>query len=211
MLKNVDYDFISRWHKFWFLFKISYTLIFNRYNLLLAYSVSPPPIIIKILVWGWVNPLILNRLCWPLDDLADDLLDYPYPMEFSVDLHSLKFWRYNKASLGELVPLEILGKHQQDLPRGIVLPTWYFLWSVQGFDQMLQVARFTLLYRQNFMRVYRSPYSVQDAWNRSEIIMDLSSTMMDLLDCHWPQTDCLKSSDEFKTTFLSYTYFLWTC
>ena len=26
-----------------------------------------------------------------------------------------KFWRYNKASLGELVPLEILGKNQQGL------------------------------------------------------------------------------------------------
>ncbi len=35
-------------------------------------------------------------------------------------LHTLlKFRRYNKASLGELVPLEILGKHQQGLPRGV--------------------------------------------------------------------------------------------
>ncbi len=31
----------------------------------------------------------------------------------------IKFRRYNKASLGELVPLEILGKPQQDLARGI--------------------------------------------------------------------------------------------
>ncbi len=31
----------------------------------------------------------------------------------------IKFRRYNKASLGELVPLEILDKHQQGLTRGI--------------------------------------------------------------------------------------------
>ena len=31
----------------------------------------------------------------------------------------IKFRRHNKASLGELVPLEILGKHQQGLTRGI--------------------------------------------------------------------------------------------
>ena len=30
------------------------------------------------------------------------------------------FWRYNKASPGELVPLEILGKHQQGLTWGIL-------------------------------------------------------------------------------------------
>ena len=71
-----------------------------------------------------------------------------------------KFWRYNKASLGELVSLEILGKNQQGLTRGIwpryipvcihispgltsvseqdrlALPAWHFSWSEQGLHQM---------------------------------------------------------------------------
>ena len=38
------------------------------------------------------------------------------------DNHILpKFWRYNKASLGELVSLEILGKHQQGFTHGVCL------------------------------------------------------------------------------------------
>ncbi len=38
-----------------------------------------------------------------------------------------KFCRYNKASLGELVPLEILGKNQQGLTWGI-WPRYYLLY-----------------------------------------------------------------------------------
>ena len=38
-----------------------------------------------------------------------------------------KFRRYNKASLGELVLLEILSKHQQGLPRGVCSTCLIFL------------------------------------------------------------------------------------
>ncbi len=57
-----------------------------------------------------------------------------YVPEKSLCIHYTlpKFWWYNKAGLEELVRLEILGQQQQGLP------AWYFLWSVQGFDQMLR-------------------------------------------------------------------------
>ncbi len=68
-----------------------------------------------------------------------------------------KFRRYNKASLAELVPLEILGKHQQGLARGVwpSCSTYLiFLLECARVWPNAEVARFTLLYHQNFMRVY---------------------------------------------------------
>ena len=54
-----------------------------------------------------------------------------------------KFWRYNKVYLRELAPLEILGDH--------------YTYTVKCARVWLngEVARFTLLYRQNFGKVYR--------------------------------------------------------
>ncbi len=54
-----------------------------------------------------------------------------------------KFQWYNKASLVELVQLEILGKHRRGLLREsgrspLALLAWYFLWSAQRFDQMVR-------------------------------------------------------------------------
>ncbi len=69
----------------------------------------------------------------------------------------IKFWRYNKASLGELVPLEILGKHQQgltaDWARLAFSTSLWFLLVWARVWQNAKVERFTLLYRQNYESV----------------------------------------------------------
>ena len=44
-------------------------------------------------------------------------------LQFQLQSTLKKFWRYNKAIFGELVPLEILEKHQQGLTQGI--RQWY--------------------------------------------------------------------------------------
>ena len=70
-----------------------------------------------------------------------------------------KFRQYNKASPGELVPLEIIGKHQQGLTLGFSLK-WTcstclrYRLILTRVRQNAEVARFALLYRWNFMRVY---------------------------------------------------------
>ena len=65
-----------------------------------------------------------------------------------------KFRRYNKASLRQVIPLEILGKHQQRFTQGV--------WPRSSCSTCLicarvwpyaELARFTLLYRQNFTRL----------------------------------------------------------
>ena len=66
-----------------------------------------------------------------------------------------KFWQYNKASLWELVLLQILGKRQQGLIRRIwprfALPGEDFSWSEKGSDKMVKVAKYSLLHHWNFI------------------------------------------------------------
>ncbi len=72
------------------------------------------------------------------------ILREPLMQEVTASYPLRKFQRYNKACLGELVPLEILGKHQQ-------VKLGEFLWVWARATKNAKVARFTLLYRQNNM------------------------------------------------------------
>ena len=80
-----------------------------------------------------------------------------------------KFWRYNKASLGELVPLEILGKFARFNSESLakISPSFYTVstvhWTMRYSSSEvckgLTKCWITLFYRQNFGRVYFQSYS----------------------------------------------------